>query len=396
MTDTINQIDESSCEKKIALFISHSDIYSSHAGTEKFQIEEIKRLNMDGVDVLHAYPSDRRRYAIFFKKMYYGVNFNGHALYKKLSWNQLNHIVEEYCSPKGFCFIALHHLYRWKHKNVQCLLDKFAGCSINFYVHDMHFSCPSHFYLFNDKEYCGAIENDLISERCRSCKHGRTLARHRKDIAAIMDRSSKIVYPSKVVEKVLLKYNSEQMSMDKRCFQEHLIFVDEGEKKATLLGRRKIRIAYLGTAHRNKGFDVFISLVKSELLQKYYEFVHIGSGPRHANVEQVSYSYLDSGRHAARNALLVNNIDLVILWSIVPESYSYTLHEAYAAAVPILTYKDSGNIAYKINSGDIYGKSFLDSMSLYMFLKDEAAVRNFILAQCDKRVLGMKHNYCCK
>ena len=49
-------------------------------------------------------------------------------------------------------------------------------------------------------------------------------------------------------------------------------------------------------------------------------------------------------------------IDLVLLWSIMPETFSYTLYESMAAGCFVITHKNSGNIAITIkqnNKGEI-------------------------------------------
>jgi len=43
-------------------------------------------------------------------------------------------------------------------------------------------------------------------------------------------------------------------------------------------------------------------------------------------------------------ALQDNNIDVAFLWSICPETFSFTLYESLAAGCTVLTNRNSGNI----------------------------------------------------
>ena len=112
-------------------------------------------------------------------------------------------------------------------------------------------------------------------------------------------------------------------------------------------------------------------------MQEHYNLFHIGDGRAIDNVQQIKYSIIKN-RNAARDLLLEQQIDMVILWSIVPEAYSYTLHEAFCASVPVLSYKDSGNIACKISSGEIYGRVFESELDARRFLSNRESVAAFI------------------
>ncbi len=173
----------------------------------------------------------------------------------------------------------------------------------------------------------------------------------------------------------LVKFYGRHLEGKEQQVKEHLNFVYKKTKETAPAVNRKLNIAYLGSLAQHKGEEFFISLTQE--MQEHYNIFHIGDGHAIENVRQIKYS-VTKNRNAARDLLLEYQIDLVILWSIVPEAYSYTLHEAYCASVPVLAYKDSGNIAYKINSGEIYGQVFESESEVRRFLCDKKSVAAFI------------------
>ena len=55
---------------------------------------------------------------------------------------------------------------------------------------------------------------------------------------------------------------------------------------------------------------------------------------------------------AMQDALIAQHIDLAFIWSVWPETYCLTAHEAVAAGVPVLTCAQSGNVAQLVAQQD--------------------------------------------
>jgi hypothetical protein len=196
-------------------------------------------------------------------------------------------------------------------------------------------------------------------------------------MARLLQKTDKVIYPSRVIEMGLVKFYGHHLDGKEQQVKEHLNFVYKSTKGIAPILNRKLNVAYLGSLARHKGEAFFVSLAQEEEMQEHYNIFHIGDGHAIENVQLIKYS-ITKNRNAARDILLEQQIDMVILWSIVPEAYSYTLHEAFCASVPVLTYKDSGNIACKINSGEIYGRVFESESEARRFLCDRKSVVAFI------------------
>jgi hypothetical protein len=94
---------------------------------------------------------------------------------------------------------------------------------------------------------------------------------------------------------------------------------------------------------------------------------------------------------AAVDLLIKHDIDLALLWSIVPESYSYTLQEAAAAGVPVLTSPKSGNIAATIDMHPELGKVLQNEDQLLAFLLDVEQVRCYVAG--DRARYDLEYNH---
>jgi hypothetical protein len=82
------------------------------------------------------------------------------------------------------------------------------------------------------------------------------------------------------------------------------------------------------------------------------------------SVEQRRVSVVEAGPLAMIDALRGDSIDLVLVWSIVEESFGFTTQEAIAAGAAVLTHEGSGNVASVVKaSGE--GLVFGDELELF-------------------------------
>ena len=85
-----------------------------------------------------------------------------------------------------------------------------------------------------------------------------------------------------------------------------------------------------------------------------YKFFQFGTCSTHYPF--IEEKQIDLNENTMTDVLRKEKIDCAVLWSIIPETYSYTFFEAYSANCYILTNEFSGNIAIKvaeINNGYI-------------------------------------------
>ena len=109
-----------------------------------------------------------------------------------------------------------------------------------------------------------------------------------------------------------------------------------------------MRVAYIGYARAHKGWPIWMEVVSRTQSLGAYEFIHLGShetadtgsGLRHYNV-QTSPGHPDAMVDAVRDL----GVDLVLVLSTWPETFSYVAYEALAGGADVVCLADSGNVA---------------------------------------------------
>jgi hypothetical protein len=109
---------------------------------------------------------------------------------------------------------------------------------------------------------------------------------------------------------------------------------------------RTLRVAFVGSATYLKGWQVFEELARRHRGDSRYEFYELNvlGRSKFAHVHHVMVDVSPKDRLGMVNALLENRIDIVLLWSLCSETFSFTTHEAIAAGVAIITRQGAGNI----------------------------------------------------
>jgi hypothetical protein len=106
-----------------------------------------------------------------------------------------------------------------------------------------------------------------------------------------------------------------------------------------------LRIGFLGFPVYWKGWDTWVRLVNTFSEDARYEFFCFSSKTSTANkMRWIRVSVTNGNRLSMVESLKENKTDVAFLWSLCPETFSFTLYESLAAGCYVLTYKDSGNI----------------------------------------------------
>ena len=137
-----------------------------------------------------------------------------------------------------------------------------------------------------------------------------------------------------------------------------------------------VRIAYVGAPVAYKGWDVFRQMAEASHQRRnnciYY---HFGlSSSKYPYIRNIPVSNVMDGPAAMTRAIQAAGIDLVLLWALWPETYSYTLFESLLANVMIVTNPESGNIAETVERRNL-GKIFRTETELREYALAEAQMR---------------------
>ncbi|MFF2089462.1 sulfotransferase [Paenibacillus sp. NPDC058174] len=392
--------------KKYALIISHTNYLESMGGTEKYIYEQTSHLAYNDVGVIQIYPAQSYSFLATKEGTYYGVVADGqfkgfHTIIDIVSWLTKLHI--------QLRLLYTHHLLNWQIIDYMTLYQQTKN-HFSFvhtlFIHDFFVLCTSYHMMYEPKtefsvkqagdrrscisEIAAASECGQEAAICQSCRYGLHLSDWRQAIQPVLDHADQIVVPSFFVKDTVSAVYSD--IADKITVKGHLVFTGQSIVYKPKPSERKIRIAYLGYRMDNKGWQFWERLYKDQSLRQIYEFHHVGSQESYADhVIMHQYSFLKDGKMAATNLLINHEIDLVLLWSIVPESYSYTLHEAIAAGVPVLTSPKSGNIAATIDLHPELGKVLHSEEQLLTFLANPEEVKCYVSGEKARYVLESNH-----
>jgi len=284
--------------------------------------------------------------------------------------------------------ILFHHLLGFFLKALSILEASLQPRQSYIYIHDFYTICPQYNLLKNKVEYCGS--QPFGSETCEDCSYNdarKKMASEMKDF--IYRFRGRFVFPAESTKKIWL---SVYKGLEKNCLvvPHQKVLLKQSDSLDMSTG--KIKIGYIGAQAFHKGYPQW-----KEIVNKYkenYEFYHLGSlQERLSGVTFIPVSVLKQGDEKMVETMRDQKIDIAFLWSIWPETYSFTFFESLTAGCFILTNVNSGNIAAQIKQYNC-GKSFDELTGLSDYLSDVNQVRMDIkLYKDDMREYQLVNNH---
>ena len=361
---------------RYVLCLTYADPRGHAAGLEKYLADEMDLLKVRGISVIYLFPfpTQRSQWLNRYLSRYWGVVADGifRGFYDVAG---VAGIVER-LQGAGIVplEIQIHHLLNY---SLLCVEDFLRRIPVNvrLFLHDFYTVCPQYNLLRNNKDYCGAAPPS--QQKCEGCV--RWTPTHidgiRMVLNAVKERLT-VVAPSESARQIWVNTFSKYES--KVSVVPHGVPVG-GVLTASVVKREMdpIRIAYVGAPKAHKGWDVFVRWVEdlspAHLNYEFYHFGRCASTPR--GVVHVPVSFLRDGPDAMTEAIRFANIDVALLWSTWPETYSYTLQESLLAGAMVITNPNSGNIADTVRR-EAVGLVFLEYDELLRYSQDMERVRH--------------------
>jgi hypothetical protein len=384
--------------RNIVISISHSNYKVVTAGTEKVLCEEQEILFQNGISYIHFFP---KLYSfnspIDDNTQYLGMTIDAEFI-DYFNINQLKAIL--YILKKlniKFLGINIHHTLGIDMSILDKLISNISD-NIKFFLHDYYSVCPQINFLKNDKKYCG----NMPKSKCLDCVYGKKIEEHINKFRCFFHKYDiTFVAPSQIAKELWVKTYGE-LSHKVRIVP-HQVF--KGTYRKNNISDDKIRLAYVGYQAIHKGWDMWKFITENIDTDKY-ELYHLGKcSEKIKNVNNIKVSFHKGGRDAMIKTIRNNNIDIVFLWSIWPETYSYTYFESYAAGAFVITNSCSGNIADQViknQNGIILAnkhsiRRFLaDSDSVVKLLKKNANMKFPLILDTNVELLDEIINLVCK
>lgn len=239
-------------------------------------------------------------------------------------------------------FVHIHHMIGHffdigdvlKEKNIKYMVT----------LHDFYAICPLINKLYKEKEYCGKKPTESQCNECLNCvfKVNMDIKTWRHNWDLLLDGAEKVVVPSEAtLNEIKCFYDKKNMMVI-----EHGVDIVK-ENSSLVLNEKNNDIAFLGAIGYHKG---------SAILEEFIKYNRVKNSRIHLfgiiNSQYLSNSkhFINHGRYQRedlKELLTKNNIKLICLFSIWPETYSYTMSEAISCGIPVVAF-DFGAIAERI------------------------------------------------
>ena len=330
--------------KQCVVSISYFNYLFSIGGTDKFIVEQKDYFNQKGYDYIYIYSTDfvmEKLHIPRWNKWTVMINDNHIGVFSE------RELISYLKKIEGRTVINYYIVNHMKNVSVEILEDFFYNRSVPIciFIHDYYTLCPHSGLIDDSGIYCEKINQDAECS-CLGINH------NYEDIFAesfykFLEKEKErisVFFPSEVAKKIwLLAYPD---LLDKCIVLPHYKII-EWKQLAPKVIKREITVAYVGNDKPHKGYlkwKKFVEQVKYNTDIKLYHF-----GSCNEKLPNVCYVEIDYSKEEKKltNKLLEYKIDCVVLWSLVPETYSYTYYEAYIADCYVLTNKLSGNIAFQ-------------------------------------------------
>lgn len=237
--------------------------------------------------------------------------------------------------------IFVHHTWRVLEEDLKAVLN-IVEVPIYYYLHDFHSICDGNNLINQSGNYCGyGLNHFECSKEC--LYYAQSQVNRAALLSLIKEYGSRITFvaPSDntrdIYRRTFLNYSDKFITIGHQKMQ------GEYTRKSYVV---PIKIAFIGKQVSLKGWDDYKELIEIFGNDTDYEFYYLGTGTDiPANVKSAEVSVREQGPDAMMSTLRELEIDVVLLLSHCPETYSYTYFEAYAAACFVITYECSGNMA---------------------------------------------------
>ncbi len=261
--------------------------------------------------------------------------------------------------------LSIHQLLGHNPEQVAQLGTHIDFKNIVVWLHDYFTICPGVRLQRNNLAFCGAP--DVASNACRICAYGKERVSHVRRMKKLFATlAPTILSPSSFAQDLWL--TSSAFRTKKIVTVPHLTLTWEPRAqplKPTAFGR--IRIGFLGTPVRHKGWPVFEHLSHDPAFQARFEFIVFYASDTRTEGRKVEVRITADNPDAMARAVAAEEIDLVLHWPEWPETFALTAYEALEGGAWLVTNAGSGNVA-----------STVEQLGRGVVLPDEDALTEFL------------------
>ena len=374
---------------KYVIEVFYTNINFSNGGTEKYIKAQILELKKNDISSIVLFPIKvLKKYIVLW-----GIQVDDSPV-SIVSSTKLYEMFGKLLKKKNVVLgIFVHHLLGVSLQSLQKIIEIMNPVPVYFFIHDFYTICAQLNFLKNNLMFCGGAS--LNNSNCNFCKFGIESKKNIKifsDFFSLIEKERLIIVaPSEYVKKEWIKVYSKFQTNIIVC--EHQKGIGTYTDNSELISKnQKIKIAYIGVPTRQKGWESWKRFVESAYSDGYqlYQFGPFCNTDNSKNIININVSIQRDGENAMIEALRSNKIEVAVLNSISPETYSSVYHECLASNLFIITNQNSGNVAAKVlnyRNGLVLKKE----MDLLSFLGDKQRVLDMVNAYRKKESIAPEY-----
>ena len=257
---------------------------------------------------------------------------------KSARYNRFNNIYREMMDylVRAFAISTVHiHHMSGHYFDVADVANKYKLNTI-ITLHDTYALCPAVGMLYCNEQYCG----DMCDKDCAKClietqrSANNIIPEWQSDWYAFLKKFDTVIVPSNDTKhRINAVYSDVELKV-----VEHGVNVDVSHYTPKL--DRKLRIAFTGVLCRHKGGEMLRDLINNckDPNIEFHAFGRVEFDFADLQKNTSNYTYHGPYKREEIGRLLAKNkINLICFLQICPETYSYTVNEAVASKIPVLS-----------------------------------------------------------
>lgn len=332
--------------KRNILFVLHNffdEVYNHSVGGTEFHVKDIVENLIDK----NCFVMASNNKEIVVKKYISGKLIGKYRfpLNQELKITHFSNMEYEILMRKvlGYFEINLVHIHHLKNHTFDLpRIAKEHGISVIYSLHDYYLFCPKITLLDENFNYC---IDDRGEMKCKSCIktnysfYTYFLSTWKRNVEYMFEYVDLFITPSESTKIMFEDEFKDYFNKNKNIeVIEHGINLNENKKNTPLVKDGRFKVGFLGGLSPVKGSNMIYKLIQ-KYPSKNIEWHFIGElGDQKLNllsnnnvVKHGAYN-----RDNLREILQKLNIDLIMFLSPGPETFSYTLTEAWDSGIPVI------------------------------------------------------------
>ena len=363
-------------KKGLIVSLSHDCYIRVIGGTQIFIADEQRRFNELGYAYVHLSPQMPRLMLAEEDPQFLTRLVVDGKLLGLSPIREMPRVFEHLQSGGGLPSLLIVHCILGFHvRDIINLCSSLQPERRIYWLHDYSSICEGFNLLRNDAQFCGAPPPKSLA--CRVCVYGKTRLKHLEGIRSLFATCKfDVVSPSLFTLHLWRKAsNLPHISASAHPHSQLVSKTRLRRIHSRNTNSVAVAVAFVGFPSASKGWPIFAETVRRLANDPRYKFFHFAAKGTSSlpGVKFIRAEVTSKDRDATQRLLSKHGIDLVMLLSPWPETFSFIAHEAIAAGAKLICLSDSGNVAELVRNLDI-GRILPDSDALIDFFTSGAAV----------------------